>query len=205
MIRFKILIPILCMIVVVVTSNMLVQYPFKPLGLDDLLTWGAFTYPVAFFITDITNRRYGPQKARIIVFIGFIVAVFLSIMFATPRIAIASGTAFLISQLIDVTIFSKLRDAKWWKAPLVSSSVGSIIDTIIFFSIAISASFIFFGSSDDFAIAKIPFFGINFIEVPRWFSWAIGDLVVKFIVALALLFPFAIIKNKIGVWKEIKF
>jgi len=193
------------MIVVVVTSNMLVQYPFKPLGLDDLLTWGAFTYPVAFFITDITNRRYGPQKARIIVFIGFIVAVFLSIMFATPRIAIASGTAFLISQLIDVTIFSKLRDAKWWKAPLVSSSVGSIIDTIIFFSIAFSASFIFFGSSDDFAIAKIPFFGINFIEVPRWFSWAIGDLVVKFIVALALLFPFAIIKNKIGVWKEIKF
>ncbi|MBT4203340.1 MAG: queuosine precursor transporter, partial [Rhodobiaceae bacterium] len=87
MIRSRIIIPVLCMILVIVASNILVQYPFKPLGLHDLLTWGAFTYPVAFFITDITNRRYGPQKARWIVFAGFIVAVFLSIWFATPRIA----------------------------------------------------------------------------------------------------------------------
>jgi uncharacterized PurR-regulated membrane protein YhhQ (DUF165 family) len=199
-IRSRILIPVLCMILVVVASNILVQYPFKPLGLSDLLTWGAFTYPIAFFITDITNRRYGPKKARLIVFFGFIVAVFLSIWFATPRIAIASGTAFLTAQLIDVIIFSKLRDAKWWKAPLISSSIGSVIDTIIFFSIAFSASFVIFGSNDDFAISQISFFGMDFLQVPRWFSWA----VVKIIVALALLFPFAIIKNKIGVWKEVK-
>ncbi|MBT5641349.1 MAG: queuosine precursor transporter [Rhodobiaceae bacterium] len=204
MIRSRIIIPVLCMILVIVASNILVQYPFKPLGLHDLLTWGAFTYPVAFFITDITNRRYGPQKARWIVFAGFIVAVFLSIWFATPRIAIASGTAFLTAQLIDVTIFSKLRNAKWWKAPLISSSIGSVIDTIIFFSIAFSASFVFFGSNDDFALSQISFFGMDFIQVPRWFSWAVGDLVVKFIVALALLFPFAMIRNKIGVWKEFK-
>jgi uncharacterized PurR-regulated membrane protein YhhQ (DUF165 family) len=168
-IRSRILIPVLCMILVVVASNILVQYPFKPLGLSDLLTWGAFTYPIAFFITDITNRRYGPKKARLIVFFGFIVAVFLSIWFATPRIAIASGTAFLTAQLIDVIIFSKLRDAKWWKAPLISSSIGSVIDTIIFFSIAFSASFVIFGSNDDFAISQISFFGMDFLQVPRWF------------------------------------
>src|SRR5690606_1727631 len=109
------------MVAVVAASNILVQFPvraqFGPLDLADLLTWGAFTYPVAFLVTDLTNRHFGPRRARLVVVAGFAVAVILSIWLATPRIAIASGSAFLVAQLLDISIFHRLRDAAWWKAP----------------------------------------------------------------------------------------
>ena len=123
---------VVAMTVIVVSSNVLVQYP-----INDWLTWGAFTYPVAFLVTDLTNRALGPARARQVVYAGFALAVVLSIYFATYRIALASGTAFLIAQLIDVRLFDRLREAGgWWTAPLISSTVASVIDTVLFFSIA---------------------------------------------------------------------
>lgn len=185
---------IVAMALVVIASNYLVQYPvFLSIGalkLDDLLTWGAFTYPVAFLVTDLSNRKFGPRRARVVVFTGFVFAVFLSWYLATPRIAIASGTAFLVAQLLDVSIFDRLRHASWWRAPLVSSFLGSIIDTLIFFSLAFAAAFSVIGPNDGFAIEVAPLAGVINIDAPRWMSWAIGDLTVKLLVALALLAPY---------------
>ena len=180
-----------CMISVILVSNILVQYPVMIWGLENLLTWAAFTYPVAFFITDITNRIYGVMTARKIVFWGFFTAVILSFYFATPRIAIASGSAFLISQLIDIQIFTKLRKYQWWTAPLASSTLGSIIDTLLFFTIAFSLTFSFMGYEDSFAMENIILSGS--LEVPRWLMWAFGDFAVKLLVAFLLLLPFRLI------------
>ena len=153
---------VVAMTVIVVSSNVLVQYP-----INDWLTWGAFTYPVAFLVTDLTNRALGPARARQVVYAGFALAVVLSIYFATYRIALASGTAFLIAQLIDVRLFDRLREAGgWWTAPLISSTVASVIDTVLFFSIA-------------FAGSGLP-----------WITWAVGDFAAKMCVSLAMLIPF---------------
>lgn len=179
------------MVVVVLVSNILVQYPVQLLGLQDLLTWAAFTYPIAFFVTDLTNRYYGLQTAKRVVYVGFTIAVVLSILFATPRIAIASGTAFLASQIMDIYIFRRYIRHTWWKAPIISSALGSLLDTTIFFSIAFSLNFSFLGYGDSFATEKIPVLLIE-IETSRWIMWAIGDLIVKLLVALALLIPFRI-------------
>src|SRR5690606_17409655 len=111
----------------VLASNFLVQFPFEHLGLGEMLTWGAFTYPVAFLITDLTNRRFGARIARLVVLVGFIVAVALSIWLATPRIAIASGTAFLVAQLLDVVVFDRLRRQAWWRPPLFSTLISSAL------------------------------------------------------------------------------
>ncbi len=154
-------VPFAAMVAVVVASNVLVQYP-----LNDWLTWGAFTYPVAFLVTDLTNRRLGVGAARRVAIAGFVVAVVLSIVLATPRIALASGTAFLSAQLLDVTLFDRLRRRPWWQAPLASSALASIWDTAVFFSLA-------------FAFTGLP-----------WITWALGDLAVKLAMALALLVPF---------------
>lgn len=154
-------VPFAAMVAVVVASNVLVQYP-----LNDWLTWGAFTYPVAFLVTDLTNRRLGVAAARRVAIAGFLVAVVLSIALATPRIALASGTAFLSAQLLDVTLFDRLRRRPWWQAPLASSALASIWDTAVFFSLA-------------FAFTGLP-----------WITWALGDLAVKLAMALALLVPF---------------
>ena len=185
---------IVAMALVVAASNYLVQFPVQAsLGgynLADLLTWGAFTYPVAFLVTDLTNRRFGPGPARQVVIAGFAVAVLLSIWLATPRIAIASGSAFLVAQLLDVTIFDRLRRASWWKAPLVSSIIGSIVDTIIFFSLAFAPVLGFLGANDEFAIAWAPLLGLATADAPRWVSWALGDLGVKLAVALVMLAPY---------------
>ena len=124
------------MALVVVASNILVQYPFDHFGMKDVLTWGAFTYPIAFLVNDLTNRRYGKSAARRVVFAGFLVAVVLSIWLATPRIAIASGTAFLTGQLLDIQVFDRLRRQSWWKAPFMATIFGSVLDTVIFFSLA---------------------------------------------------------------------
>ena len=124
------------MTLVVLSSNILVQYPFHHLGLGDYLTWGAFSYPFSFLVTDLSNRRFGTQGARRVVYAGFVLAVALSIVLATPRIAIASGSAFLVAQLLDISIFARLRDRAWWLPPFVSSVISSALDTAIFFSFA---------------------------------------------------------------------
>lgn len=155
---------IVAMAVVVTVSNIAVQYP-----INDWLTWGALTYPVAFLVTDLTNRRLGASAARNVVYAGFAFAVVLSIWLATPRIALASGAAFLVAQLLDVSIFDRLRNATWWQAPLISSTIASALDTVLFFSLA-------------FAATGLP-----------WITWAVGDFGVKIVVALALLIPFRLL------------
>ena len=180
------------MAAVVVASNFLVQFPFAHFGLQDLLTWGAFTYPLAFLVNDLTNRRFGPAAARKVVYAGFALAVVLSIWLATPRIAIASGSAFLVAQLLDVSVFDRLRDRSWWQAPLLSSVLGSIIDTILFFSIAFADRFAFldtgFGLEDGSLGFAVPFlFGG---EVPLWVSLALGDFAVKMLISVAMLAPY---------------
>lgn len=152
---------ILAMVVVVTAANVLVQYP-----INDWLTWGAFTYPVSFLVTDLTNRRLGPAAARRVVVVGFAVAVLFSAMLATPRIALASGLAFLVAQLMDVAIFDRLRRRAWWLPPFVSSTIASAVDTALFFAVA-------------FAGTGVP-----------WVTLGIGDYGVKLLMALALLLPF---------------
>tara|TARA_B000000460_G_scaffold234083_1_gene194277 strand:+ start:265 stop:849 length:585 start_codon:yes stop_codon:yes gene_type:complete len=171
----------LSMALIVALSNYLVQFPIKYMDLQDLFTYGAFSYPVAFLITDLANRRYGTAIARKIVYIGFILGLVLTLYFSTDfsnliskRIAIASGTAFLIAQLLDVQVFDKLRKKVWFVAPLVSSLVGSVIDTFLFFSIA------FYGT------------GIN------WVTLSFGDLFVKIFVALVMLIPFRILLSSVN-------
>ena len=185
---------IVAMALVVLASNILVQFPVQivvgKIHLADILTWGAFIYPIAFLVTDFTNRSMGPVAARWVVFVGFVCAVVLSIYFSTPRIAIASGTAFLISQLLDVSVFNLLRRQIWWRAPLVSSLLGSITDTLIFFSLAFSASVTILGSVDTFAIENSEFLGVTAWTPPRWVSWAMGDFIVKLVVAMVLLAPY---------------
>ena len=188
----------LAMAAIVIASNFLVQFPVDytlgPLVLSDLLTWGAFTYPIAFLVTDFANRQFGPTRARQIVMIGFILAVGLSVFVATPRIAIASGTAFIVAQFIDVSIFNRLRhQARWWKAPLVSSVLSSVLDTMLFFGLAFAAVFSVIGANDAFAIEVAPLLGILPLETPRWMSWALGDLGVKLLVAMLMLVPYRLL------------
>jgi len=166
--------------VVVLTSNYLVQFPIKFYGLEKILTYGAFSYPIAFLITDLSNRSYGKIIARKIVYIGFFIGVLLTLeaVFSnliSVRIAIGSGTAFIVAQLLDVQIFDKLRKKKWFVAPLSSSLVGSVVDTFLFFSIS------FYGTG-------IP-----------WISLSFGDLGVKIFVALIMLIPFRLLQ---GTFKE---
>lgn len=179
------------MTVIVAASNWLVQFPFDHFGLGEILTWGAFSYPIAFLVNDLCNRRLGPGAARRVVVAGFVLAVILSVWLATPRIAIASGTAFLTAQLLDISVFSALRRQDWWKAPLLSTIAGSVLDTIIFFSVAFSATFAFvdsaFGLQDGSLAFPVPFTGI---EVPLWVSLAFGDLCVKMAVGLVMLIPY---------------
>ncbi|MBP1845232.1 uncharacterized PurR-regulated membrane protein YhhQ (DUF165 family) [Rhizobium petrolearium] len=189
----------LIMAAVVVASNFLVQFPVKGtlwgIALADLLTWGAFIYPVAFLVTDLANRQFGPATARRIVFVGFVVGVTLSFLASAPRIAVASGTAYLIGQLLDISVFNQLRRQTWWRAPLAGSLLGSALDTLLFFSLAFAAIFVFIGPNEDFAIAQAPILGAFAIEAPRWISWALGDLVVKILVGIVLLLPYGALMN----------
>jgi uncharacterized PurR-regulated membrane protein YhhQ (DUF165 family) len=188
------LVYILLMTSVVVASNILVQYPVQgmlgAINLADVLTWGAFTYPFAFLVTDLTNRQFGPRYARLVVLAGFVVAVALSWYLSQPRIAIASGSAFLFGQLLDISVFNRLRRQAWWRAPLVASMFGSILDTAMFFSFAFAPAFSVFGPNDAYAIEHAPILGVMTAEAPRWISWALGDLSVKVIAALVLLLPY---------------
>ncbi|KQV73301.1 queuosine precursor transporter [Rhizobium sp. Root1220] len=188
------LIYVALMTLVVVASNFLVQFPLHAelagINLADLLTWGAFTYPVAFLITDLTNRQFGPKAARKVVFAGFVVGVALSFVTSVPRIAIASGSAYLAGQLLDIAVFNRLRQQAWWRAPLLGSLVGSMLDTAIFFSFAFAAVFVFIGPNDPFALEAVPILGVFTAQAPRWISWAIGDFSVKVIVGLLMLLPY---------------
>ena len=173
--RLLLLLPVL-MGVVVLSSNYLVQFPIKYYGLEEILTYGAFTYPIAFLITDLANRSYGKLVARKIVYIGFIIGISFTLFFTTNfsnlisvRIAIGSGTAFIVAQLLDVQIFDKLRKKEWFVAPLASSFIGSVVDTFLFFSIS------FYGT------------GI------AWVTLSVGDLAVKIFVALLMLIPFRLL------------
>tara|TARA_B100000029_G_C17401921_1_gene897383 strand:- start:174 stop:758 length:585 start_codon:yes stop_codon:yes gene_type:complete len=175
---------VLSMAFVVSLSNYLVQFPIKQMGLEDFFTYGAFSYPVAFLITDLTNRKYGKIIARKIVYVGFILGLGLTLFFSTDfsniiskRIALGSGSAFLIAQLLDVQVFDKLREKTWFIAPLVSSLVGSTVDTFLFFSIS------FYGT------------GIN------WVTLSIGDLFVKILVAIVMLIPFRFLILRVNEFK----
>ena len=165
---------------VVVLSNYLVQFPIQHFGLNEILTYGAFSYPVTFLITDLANRAYGKLVARKVVYVGFIIGVFLTLFVSTNfsdiisiRIAVGSGVAFFIAQNLDVQIFDSLRKKIWYVAPLTSSVIGSLIDTFLFFSIAFYAT-----------------------EIP-WVTLAFGDLAVKLLIAVVMLIPFRLLVNKI--------
>jgi len=162
--------------IVVLTSNYLVQFPIQYYGLEEILTYGAFSYPIAFLITDLANRSYGKIVARKIVYVGFIIGIIFTLFFSTNfadiisvRIAIGSGTAFMVAQFLDVQIFDYLRQKKWFVAPLTSSLIGSTVDTFLFFSISFYAT-------------GIP-----------WVTLSLGDLTVKIIVALVMLIPFRLL------------
>ena len=170
--------------VVVLSSNYLVQFPIKHYKLEEILTYGAFSYPIAFLITDLANRSYGKIVARKIVYIGFVIGISFTLLFSTNfadlisvRIAIGSGTAFLVAQLLDVQIFDQLRKKKWFVAPLTSSFIGSTVDTFLFFSISFYAT-------------GIP-----------WITLSLGDLAVKIFVALIMLIPFRLL---LGTFKAVK-
>ncbi len=152
---------VFCMGLVVVGSNILVQIP-----LNDWLTWGGLSYPVAFLVTDVLNRRFGPAAARRVVWVGFAAALIVSIWVASPRIALASGLAYLCAQLIDIRVFDRLRDGAWWRAPLISGVIGAVVDTAVFFSVA-------------FAGTGTP-----------WVTWLAGDLLIKLAVNISMLAPF---------------
>lgn len=179
------------MAAVVAASNFLVQFPFAHFGLGELLTWGAFTYPVAFLVNDLTNRRFGPAAARRVVLAGFAIAVVMSVWLASPRIAIASGSAFLVAQTLDIAVFDRLRERAWWQAPLISTVIGSVVDTLLFFSMAFSAPFAFldtaFGLEDGSLAFPVMLLGA---EMPLWVSLAFGDFWVKMLVGLAMLAPY---------------
>ena len=175
---------IAAMAVVVTASNILVQHPF-----NDWLTWGAFTYPLAFLVTDLSNRWMGAAAARRVVVAGFVLAVALSIWFAGARIALASGTAFLVAQLLDVAVFDRLRTGRWWRAPLVSSTLGSAVDTGLFFSLAFAPAFAFLGDDAAWAQAEVPLLGMG-APTALWISLMVGDFGVKLALALAALIPF---------------
>lgn len=189
--------PAAAMCVVVVASNILVQYPFRPFGLEDYFTWGAFSYPFAFLINDLTNRRYGPAAARRVVIAGFVVALALSAWFASPRIAFASGSAFLVAQLLDVTVFDRLRRGRWWRAPLLSSVLGSAVDTAMFFSLAFAPVFAPLGPNVDFALQWVTPFGGLFAEMPRWVAWALSDFALKLAMGLAMLIPYGALRGMV--------
>lgn len=158
----------LAMIMIVSASNYLVQFP-----INDWLTFGALTYPFSFLVTELTNRCYGPKLARQVVYVGFILAVFLSAWLATPKIAFASGTAFLVSQLLDIFVFNRLRQGPWWYAPFFASFIASIVDTAVFWNIA-------------FWKESVPLL-----------TWMIGDFSVKLIFDFALLTPFRLAMRKL--------
>ena len=162
--RTQFAIATLAMAAVVLASNVLVQF-----ALNDWLTWGAFSYPVAYLVSDLVNRRFGPNAARRVAWVGFAVAVAASLVLAPVRIAVASGLAFIASQWLDISVFDRLRRGNWWRAPLVATVVASVLDSIVFWSLAFAGT------------------------AGPWLSWALGDLAVKLAVGVFMLLPFRLL------------
>jgi len=199
----RILPGVIAMAAIVVASNILVQFLF-----GQWLTWGAFVYPLAFLVTDVMNRVYGARNARKVVFAGFLAGVACSVIgtqiigefgpLVTLRIAIGSGLAFLTAQLLNIAIFDRLRGGAWWRAPLVSTLVGSAVDTALFFTIAFSATLAFIEPANDVSWAGevLPMLGFGPV-VPLWVSLAIADWGVKLAIALIALMPFRIIVRRL--------
>lgn len=204
----RILPGVIAMAAVVVASNILVQFLF-----GQWLTWGAFTYPVAFLVTDVMNRVYGVGPARKVVFAGFVVGVICSLIgtqimlqgdgytypAVTLRIALGSGLAFLTAQLLDVAVFDRLREGSWWRAPLASTLVGSSVDTALFFTIAFSGTLVFIEPSNDVSWAGevLPLIGVG-PAVPLWVSLGFADWMVKLTLALVALVPFRLIVGRLN-------
>jgi hypothetical protein len=192
----KLLLGVIAMAIIVVASNILVQYP-----IGQWLTWGAFTYPFAFLVSELVNRFQGPKAARRVVYAGFAVGLICSVIgtqiigefgpLVTLRVAIGSGAAFLIGQLLDVTVFDKLRRTAWWRAPFLGSFFGSSVDTVLFFTLAFSSAFIWLDPASDvsWAAAQVPLLGFG-PEVPLWVSLGAADFCVKVAVDLIALMPF---------------
>ena len=162
---------VIAMAVVITASNILVAYP-----INNWLTWGHFTFPITFFVADVVNRRLGASKARNVAYISFFTALVMSYWLASPRIALGSGIAFIVGQLTDIGIFDRLKHRNWWHAPLISSSIASVVDTAIFYGVS-------------FAGTGLP-----------WVTWALGDYAVKIVVAVFLLIPFYVVTNRL--WTE---
>lgn len=158
---------VLAMGVVVLSSNILVQY-----AINDWLTWGAITYPFAFLVSELVNRAFGPIQARRVAWVGFAVAVAASALLAPPRIAAASGLAFLLSQMLDISVFDRLRQSRWWRAPLLATMLAAVLDTCVFWGVG-------------FAGQDLP-----------WVTWALGDLAIKLVMAVGLLLPFRLLIGK---------
>lgn len=194
---------IIAMATIVVASNILVQFLY-----GDWLTYGAFTYPLAFLVTDVMNRVYGSATARRVVLVGFVVGLFCSLIgtqimgefgpLVTLRIAIGSGVAFLVAQLIDVSIFAALKNGSWWRAPLISTLIGSTLDTMLFFSIAFSGTLSFIHPATDvsWAAETLPLLGAGPVA-PLWVSLAVADWAVKLSIALVALIPFRLITSRL--------
>jgi uncharacterized integral membrane protein (TIGR00697 family) len=192
----KLLLGVIAMAIIVVASNILVQYP-----IGQWLTWGAFTYPFAFLVSELVNRFEGAKAARRVVYAGFAVGLICSVIgtqidgefgpLVTLRVAIGSGTAFLIGQLLDVTVFDKLRRTAWWRAPFLGSLLGSSVDTVLFFTLAFSSTFIWLDPTGDvsWAAAQVPLLGFG-PEVPLWVSLGLADFCVKVVIDLIALMPF---------------
>jgi hypothetical protein len=192
------------MTVIVVTSNILVQYP-----LGAFLTWGALTYPFSFLVTEIANRLDGPAAARKIVFVGFVTGIICSFIgtqimgefgpLVSFRIALGSGLAFLCAQLLDIAVFNRFRNGLWWKAPLISPVISSTLDTAVFFTFAFSAALTFLEPGNDvsWATAPSPLLGIG-PEAPFWVSLALGDWMVKLLLAVFALMPFRLAVRKLA-------
>ncbi|MFG1479942.1 queuosine precursor transporter [Xanthobacter sp. V4C-4] len=160
----------------VLAANILVQIPFAPFGLQDYLTYGAFTYPFTFLVNDLTNRRLGLVRTRQVIYAGFALALALSALLATPRIALASGTAFIVAQLLDATVFNTLRQRAWWLPPAVSGGLSSAIDTVVFFSLAFSGT-----------------------DLP-WTNWAVADYAVKLAMVAVFLAPYRYLIARMPAW-----
>ena len=192
------------MTVIVVTSNILVQYP-----LGAFLTWGALTYPFSFLVTEIANRLDGPAAARKIVFVGFVTGIICSFIgtqimgefgpLVSFRVALGSGLAFLCAQLLDIAVFNRFRNGLWWKAPLISPVISSTLDTAVFFTVAFSAALTFLEPGNDvsWATAPSPLLGIG-PEAPFWVSLALGDWMVKLLLAVFALMPFRLAVRKLA-------
>ena len=192
----KLLLGVIAMATIVVASNILVQYP-----IGQWLTWGAFTYPFAFLVSELVNRFEGAKAARRVVYAGFAVGLICSVIgtqiigefgpLVTLRVAIGSGAAFLIGQLLDVAVFDKLRRTAWWRAPFLGSLLGSSVDTVLFFTLAFSSAFIWLDPASDvsWAAAQVPLLGFG-PEVPLWVSLGLADFCVKVAVDLIALMPF---------------